>query len=347
MARGQRLGDLAERVGGRVVGDPDRRILDVAPLESAGPDDLSLYTGPKYRNAAEASRAGAVLVAPGTGLPGRDLLECREPYVALAVLLELFHPAPPRRPGVHPDARVAESAHVGVDVEIGPYAVIGESVTVSERVTIGAGCVLGDDSRIGAETVLHPRVVLYPRTEVGARCIIHAGAVLGGDGFGFATSGGRHHKIPQIGRVVVEDDVEIGANSTVDRAAMGETRIGAGTKIDDLVMVAHGVRIGPGCLMAAQTGIAGSTQIGAGVVFAGQSGAINHLKIGERTVVAPKSAVLQDLPPGSFVSGNPAIDQAQWRKAQAIAARLPALRSELRKMQKQLSALEERIKGKE
>lgn len=347
MARGKRLGDLAERVGGRVVGDPERRVHGVAPLESAGPEELSLYTSPKYRAVAEASRAGAVLVAPGTTLPGRDLLEAPEPYMALAALLDLFHPPRPRRPGVHPDARVAESVRLGEEVEIGPYAVVGESVTIGEGVSIGAGCVVGDDSRVGDGTVLHPRVVLYPRTEVGARCIIHAGVVLGGDGFGFATSGGRHHKIPQVGRVVVEDDVEIGANSTVDRATMGETRIGAGSKIDDLVMVAHGVRIGPGCLMAAQSGIAGSTRLEAGVTFAGQSGASGHLKIGERSVVAAKSAVLQDLPAGSFVSGIPAIDHAQWKKAQAIASRLPALRSELRRMQERLSILEERIKGKE
>ena len=347
MAQGKRLGDLAERVGGRVVGDSDRRVHGVAPLESAGPEDLSLYTSPKYRAVAEASRAGAVLVGPGTVLPGRDLLEAEEPYVALAALLDLFHPAPPRRPGVHPDARIAESAHLGHEVEIGPYAVIGESVTVGDRATVGAGTVVGDDSRIGEETLLHPRVVLYPRTEVGARCIIHAGVVLGGDGFGFATTGGRHHKIPQVGRVVVEDDVEIGANSTVDRATMGETVIGAGSKIDDLVMVAHGVRVGPGCLMAAQSGIAGSTRLGAAVTFAGQSGAAGHLEIGERSVVAAKSAVLQDLPPRSFVSGIPAVDHRRWKKAQAVAARLPELRSELRKMEKRLAILEQRVEGEE
>jgi UDP-3-O-[3-hydroxymyristoyl] glucosamine N-acyltransferase len=347
MAGGKRLGELAERVGGRVVGNPERRVLGVATLESAGPDELSLFTSPKYRAVAEASRAGAVLVPPGTSLPGRDLLEAPEPYVALAALLDLFHPPRPRRAGVHPDARVAESARLGADVAVGPYAVVGESVAIGDEVSIGAGCVVGDDSRIGVKTVLHPRVVLYPGTEVGACCIVHSGVVLGGDGFGFATSGGRHHKIPQVGRVVIEDDVEIGANSTVDRATLGETRIGAGSKIDDLVMIAHGVRIGPGCLMAAQSGIAGSTQLEAGVTFAGQSGASGHLKIGERTIVAAKSAVLQDLPARSFVSGIPAIDHAQWKKAQAIAARLPAMRSELRKMQKLLSNLEQRLEEKE
>jgi UDP-3-O-[3-hydroxymyristoyl] glucosamine N-acyltransferase len=340
MALGVRLGELAERVGGRVVGDPERWIQGVATLESAGPDELSLYTNPRYRAAAEASRAGAVLVGPGATLVGRDLLEVAEPYVALAELLDLFHPPSPRRPGTHPDARVAGSARLGEEVEIGPFAVVEEGVEIGDRATVGAGSVIGEGSRVGAETVLHPRVVLYPRTEVGARCVIHAGVVLGGDGFGFATSGGVHRKIPQVGRVVVEDDVEIGPNSTVDRATMGETVIGAGSKIDDLVMVAHGVRIGPGSLMAAQSGIAGSTRTGAGVTFAGQSGAAGHLEIGDRVVVAAKSAVLQDLPSKSFVAGIPAIDHRQWKRAQAVTARLPEMRSRIRKLEERLAALE-------
>jgi UDP-3-O-[3-hydroxymyristoyl] glucosamine N-acyltransferase len=188
-----------------------------------------------------------------------------------------------------------------------------------------------------------PRVVLYRGTRVGARCRIHAGVVLGGDGFGFATSDGLHRKIPQVGRVVVEDDVEIGANSTVDRATLGETVIGAGTKIDDLVMVAHGVRIGPGCLLAAQAGIAGSTRVGAGVTFAGQSGVSGHLELGDRCVVAAKSAVLRDLPPGSFVSGIPAFDHRKWRRSQALFSRLPELRSEIRKLERRLESLEQRL----
>ena len=343
MAQGKRLGDLAERVGGRVVGDSDRRVHGVAPLESAGPEDLSLYTSPKYRAVAEASLAGAVLVGPGTVLPGRDLLEAAEPYVALAALLDLFHPAPPRRPGVHPDARVAESAHLGHEVEIGPYAVIGEAVTVGDRATVGAGTVVGDDSRIGEETLLHPRVVLYPRTEVGARCIIHAGVVLGGDGFGFATTGGRHHKIPQVGRVVVEDDVEIGANSAVDRATVGETVIGAGTKIDDLVMVAHGVRIGPGCLLVAQSGVAGSARVGSHVTLAGQSGLAGHVSVGDRSLVAAKTAVFEDKPAGSFVAGIPAIDNRRWKRAQSLVRRLPELRAEIRRLETRVADLERNL----
>ena len=343
MARGASLRELAERFGGRVIGDPERHVLGLATLDSAGPDELSLFTHPRYRAAAEASRAGAVLVGPGTELRDHDLLEVAEPYVVLAELLEQFHPEPEGRPGVHADARVDESCRVGVDVRIGPFAVVEANTTLGDRAVIGAGTVIGQGSRVGDDTVLMPRVVLYPRTAVGARCRIHAGVVLGGDGFGFATSEGRHRKIPQVGRVVVEDDVEIGSNTTVDRATLGETVIGAGTKIDDLVMVAHGVRIGPGCLLAAQTGIAGSTRVGSGVTFAGQSGASGHLELGDRTVVAAKSAVLRDLPAGSFVSGIPAFDHRSWRRSQALFARLPELRSEIRRLERRLLSLERRL----
>jgi UDP-3-O-[3-hydroxymyristoyl] glucosamine N-acyltransferase len=342
MTTGTRLEDLAARVGGRVVGDPERRVRGLATLEAAGPEDLSLFTHPRYREAAAASRAGAVLVGLGTELPGRDLLEVREPYVALAELLEHFYPQPRRSPGVHPDARVAESCRIGEGVAVGPFAVVENGAVLGRRVAVGAGCVIGEGSRVGDDSVLMPRVVLYPGTEVGARCLIHAGVVLGADGFGFATTLGSHRKIPQVGRVVVGDDVEIGANTTVDRATLGETVIGAGTKIDDLVMVAHGVRLGPGCLLAAQTGIAGSTRVGGGTIFAGQSGVSGHLELGERSVVAAKSAVLQDLAPTSFVAGIPAVPHGTWKRAQAMFARLPELGSRLRRMERRLLALETR-----
>jgi len=192
---------------------------------------------------------------------------------------------------------------------------------------------------------LMPRVVLYPGTCVGARCLIHAGAVLGGDGFGFATTAGTHRKVPQLGRVVVEDDVEIGANSTVDRGTLGETRIGRGTKIDNLVMVAHGVVIGPHGLLAAQAGVAGSTRIGSHVAIAGQSGAAGHLRIGDRVVVAAKTAVFTDLPEGSFVAGIPAVDHRAWKRSLVEVKSLPELRSRLRALEERLAVLEAQDKG--
>jgi UDP-3-O-[3-hydroxymyristoyl] glucosamine N-acyltransferase len=339
------LSDLADAVGGRVEGDPNRRVRGVATLDDAGPDDLSFLTNPRYRPALAGTRAGAILVGPRMTIEGRDLLVAADPYLALAEILDRMHPAPRPSPGVSPDARVASGATIGADVGIAPFAVIGSGARLGDRVVVGAGAVIGEGSAIGEDTVLLPRVVLYPGTRVGARCLIHAGAVLGGDGFGFATTAGTHRKVPQLGRVVVEDDVEIGANSTIDRGTLGETRIGRGTKIDNLVMVAHGVVIGPHGLLAAQAGVAGSTRIGSHVAIAGQSGTAGHLRLGDRVVVAAKTAVFTDLPEGSFVAGIPAVDHRAWKRSLAHVKALPELKSRLRALEERLALLEAREKG--
>ena len=336
------LGELAERVGGTVRGDPKRVIRGISTLDQAGPHELSFLTNRKYRDQAERTEAGALLVAPGSGLTDRDLLEVDEPYLALAELLELFHPAPPRRPGISPSAIVAENVRLGEQVAVGPLAVIDEGAELGDGATIGVGCVVGRDCRVGRGSELKPKVVLYPGTHIGERCLIHSGVVLGGDGFGFATSGGRHRKVPQLGRLVVEDDVEIGPNTTADRGALGETRIGAGTKIDNLVMIAHGVQLGAASLLIAQSGIAGSTKVGAGTTIAGQSGAAGHLNIGEGSVIAAKSALFNDLEPGSIVAGVPAVDHRLWKRTQAVLRRLPEMWSELRDLRTRLAALEDK-----
>src|SRR5262245_12956788 len=333
VSEGWRLSELARSVGGRVEGDADRRIFGVATLEDAGPDDLSFLTNPRYRPALAGSRAGAILVGPGVDVEGRDLLIAPDPYLALAEILDRMHPAPRPAPGVSKDARVDAGAVLGADVSIGPFAVIGAGARLGDRVVVGAGAVVGDGSEIGLDSVLLPRVVLYPGTIVGARCRIHSGVVLGGDGFGFATAAGAHRKVPQLGRVVVEDDVEIGANSTIDRGTLGETTIGRGTKIDNLVMVAHGVVIGPHGLLAAQTGIAGSTRIGSHVMMAGQSGSAGHLRMGDRVVVAAKSAVFADVADRTFVAGIPAVDHRAWKRSLALVKMLPELRSKLRTLE--------------
>jgi len=342
-----RLDDLAQRIGGEVRGDPGRTVRGVATLEDAGPHDLSFLTNPRYRRAAAASGAGAILVGAGAELAGRDLLEAREPYVALAQLLELFHPQPAVHAGISPDARIGEDVRVGRDVQVGPFAVIGDRSELGDRAVIEAGCILGRDCRVGCDTRLSPRVVLYGGTQVGARCIIHAGVVLGADGFGFATSSGKHRKVPQVGRVVVDDDVEIGANSTVDRAMLGQTHIGSGSKIDDLVMIAHGVRLGPDSLLAGQAGIAGSARLGARTTLGGQAGVAGHLELGDGVTVAAKSAVFRDLPDGAFVAGVPAIDHAVWKRSLVSLKRLPELRSRLQELQTRLAALEQRLPGED
>jgi len=347
---GLRLAQLAEAVEGQVRGDLELHIVGIQTLERAGPDQLSFLTNPRYRDAARRSRAGALLVArgslDGTELdPGKSggpaLLEVDEPHLALARLLVLFHPEPARRPGISQHASVDPTARLGVEVEIGPFAVIEREAVLGDRVSVAAGCVVGEGALLGDDTALRAGVVLYPGTRLGRGCLIHSGVVLGADGFGFATSGGRHHKVPQLGSVVVEDDVEIGANSTVDRGALDDTRIGEGSKLDDLVMIAHGVQVGPAALLAAQSGVAGSTKLGKRTTFAGQSGAAGHLDIGDGTVVAAKSAVFADLPHGAFVSGIPAIDHRRWRRAQAAFKRLPELQKELRDLRARLERLEQ------
>jgi len=345
MNDGWRLLDLARTIGGRVEGDPERRVSGVATLEEAGPDDLSFLTNVRYREALRESRAGALLVGANLRIEGRDLLVAPDPYRALAEILDLMHPAAPAAPGISADARIASDAKIGADVTIGPFAVIESGAAIGDRVRVGAGSVVGAGSTIGLDTVLKPRVVLYPGTTVGVRCLIHAGVVLGGDGFGFATSSGTHRKMPQLGRVVVEDDVEIGANSTVDRGTLGETRIGRGTKIDNLVMVAHGATIGPHGLVAAQSGISGSTRIGSHLTMAGQTGTAGHLRLGDRVIVAAKSAVFSDVADGAFVAGIPAVDHRAWKRAVALVKMLPELRSRLASLEERLAALESRAQG--
>jgi UDP-3-O-[3-hydroxymyristoyl] glucosamine N-acyltransferase len=334
------LADLAARVGGRVSGDPERAIRGVATLERAEPSDLAFLTNPRYRKSAESTRAGAILVGEGVDLAGRDLLIAEHPYAALAEILEVFHPEPAAAPGVSADARIGVGVRLGTGVSIGAFTVVGDGAEVGDGVGIGPGCAVGEECVIGEGTRLHARVVLYPRTRVGKRCILHSGAVIGADGFGFATRDGVHRKIPQVGRVVLEDDVEIGANTAIDRGAIDDTVIGAGTKIDDLVMVAHGVRIGPGGLLAAQAGIAGSTRLGSHVVLAGQSGLIGHLQLGDRVVVAAKAAVFDDVPSRTFVAGIPATDHRAWKRVQAALKDLPRLRTEVRRLRARIVALE-------
>jgi UDP-3-O-[3-hydroxymyristoyl] glucosamine N-acyltransferase len=333
------LAELAALVGGEVVGDAGRRLSGLKPLAEAGEADLSFYHNRRYLAEAHASRAGALLVADPAEFPGRDLLVCREVYPAFAAVLELFHPSPPPAPGVHPSAVVAASARLGAGVSVGPCAVVGERAAIGDGAIVGAHAGLGDDAEIGPATLLHPHVVIEPRCRVGARCILHAGVVVGSDGYGFATSGGVHRKVPQVGIVVIEDDVELGANVCVDRATLGETRIKRGTKVDNLVQIAHNVTVGEHSLIVAQVGISGSTTLGHHVVMAGQSGAAGHLRLGDGTMVTAQAAVMADTKPGEMVSGSPARPQKEWYKALANLLQLDALRRRVRELERAVGRL--------
>ena len=317
------LGEIASRIEGTVRGDPSPRVTGIKPLDQAGPEDLSFVAHPRYRGAARVSRAAGLIVAEEGIAPGRNLILVKNPYVALAAAMGLFYSEGRSAPGISPQAVLGEGSRLGRDVSVGPFVVLGRDCFVGDRAALMPGVVLGDEVRVGEDSKLHPGVVVYSRSILGARVIVHASSVIGSDGFGYAEAGEARAKIPQVGNVVIEDDVEIGACTTIDRATFGSTVVGRGTKIDNLVQIGHNVTIGEDSVLVAQSGIAGSTRLGRGVILAGQAGAAGHLSIGDRSVVGAKSAVLQDVPPGAFVVGHPAADHRDWKRSQAAFRRLP------------------------
>lgn len=342
MARpaGFTLGELAEAVGAVLDGDPARRVTGVASLEAAGPDDIAFLTDPRYRRAARASRAGAFLAPEDAGPLPAPVLRCRAPRQALAALLALFHPpGPPPVPGIAPSAAVAADARVDPTASVGPLAVVESGATVGARVRVHPLAYVGPGVEVGEDSVLYPHVVLREGVRVGRRVIIHAGAVVGADGFGYVLEGGAHRKIPQVGGVVVEDDVEIGANTTIDRATLGTTLIGRGSKIDNLVQIAHNVEVGEHCLVAALTGVAGSSRLGAGVVLGGQVGIADHVTIGAGSMVGSQSGVPADVPPGARLYGTPARPVWRTQRIAVAQAELPDLLRRVRALERQLARL--------
>ncbi len=350
----RRLSDLAALVGAELRGDPERLIGGIATLDAATPDDLSFLTNPRYREQALASRAGALLVPRGLsaatlGDLGADLLLCDDAYRALADLMTDLFPPPDVSPGVHPSAVVDAGARVDPSARVDPFAVVGEGAEIGPGVLVGAHVVVGRGCTVGAGTVLHPHVVIHERTSIGERVIVHPGVVLGADGFGFVedAAAGSRVKLPQVGVVVIESDVEIGANSAVDRATFDTTRVGRGTKIDNLVQVGHNARIGEGCILCGQVGVSGSSRIGDRVVLAGQVGVAGHFRIGDGVQVAAKSAVFQEVPDGGRVGGIPAVPLATWRRQHAVQSRLPAMRRALRTLQRRVAELEAAAQGED
>jgi UDP-3-O-[3-hydroxymyristoyl] glucosamine N-acyltransferase len=332
------LGEIARRLGGRLVG-PDRPVRAVRPLEEAGPEDLSFLAHPRYRPLLSTCRAGGVLAPEGVEAPHLSLVVVARPYAGLAKVIPMLHPPAPAVPGIDPRSAIAADCRMGKDVVIGPFVSIGPSARIGDRTVLMASVTVGEGAAVGADCLLHPGARLLERCEIGDRVIVHAGAVVGSDGFGFAEEGGGHLKIPQLGNVIIEDDVEIGANATIDRATFGSTRIRRGTKIDNLVQIGHNCDVGENCILVAQVGLSGSVRLGRSVVFAGQSGSVGHIRIGDRSRIGAKSAVTGDLPADSFVIGHPARDHRDWKKGQAGVARLPELRRRLSAVERRLERL--------
>lgn len=341
---GHRLDALAEAVGGRVIGAGDVEIEAIRVLGSAGERDLSFLHSPSYLEAAIASQAAALLLpeshAELAGRLARPVLVAADSQLALARLIELFHPVRRPAPGVHETAVIGERCEIAESAHVGPYAVVGDGSRIGGGAVVEAHAVVGRECVLGERVWLHPGVVLYDGTLLGSRVEVHSGAVVGADGFGYATSAGVHHKVPQVGHVVLEDDVEVGANSTIDRALLEETRIGAGSKIDNLVQVGHNVRTGRSCILCGQAGIAGSTVLGDYVVLGGQAGLVDHLELGDQVQVAAAAAVYNDIATGSKVGGTPAVDLGRYRRQVATLGKLPGLMRRLRRLERRLEELE-------
>jgi UDP-3-O-[3-hydroxymyristoyl] glucosamine N-acyltransferase len=335
------LAELAERVGGRVEGDGSLRIERVMPLEEAGPSDVSFFSNRKYAADFAATRAGAVIVAEEeAAAPGRTLLRAANAYLAFAKVATLFHPPREPVPEISPRAVIAPGAVVHPSAEIQDLAHVGRGAIIGARTILFPGVVVGDGARIGDDCILFPNVVVRERCVVGNRCTLQPGAVLGGDGFGFAFdmegdgSGPRHFKVPQSGIAELEDDVELGANCTVDRATLGKTVVRR-------VQLAHNVDIGPLSLIAAQSGISGSTKVGMGVAMGGQVGIVGHLSIGDGARFAAKAGVHNDVPAGEIYSGFPAGPHRDWLRESAAVRLLPALVKRVRELEKAMKKLQE------
>jgi UDP-3-O-[3-hydroxymyristoyl] glucosamine N-acyltransferase len=327
-------------------GDGSIDITGVATLEMARPGELSFLTNPKYQNDAKKTSASAILV--GNDCPPMDLILLRHdnPYLAFARAVEIFFPAPPVKSTIHSTAWIADSAVIGQDVYIGPFAYIGERVVLGDGVRINTRCIVEEDARIGGGTLMHSGSVVRERVVIGRNCIIQNNAVLGSDGFGYAKqSNGAWYKIAQAGIVTLEDDVEIGACATVDRATLGETRIKQGTKVDNQVHIGHGCVIGTDNLICAQVGLAGSTRTGKGVVLTGQVGAAGHLQIGDGAIVTPQSGIASSIEPGVIVSGSPAMDHSTWLRSSAAYSRLPDIQKTVRRLETRVAKLEKMLEA--
>lgn len=338
------LGEIAQLLQGELKGSPEFNVNGIQALIAASPDEISFAVGSRYRDEVKKSRAGALILPKNWPYPlDRPSILVEDPYLAYALIVSAFLDKPSSALGVNSKAHVGSSCEIDRNVSIYPGVFIGDRVRIGPYVILYPGVYVGNDVYIDEKTALYPNVVVYEGCHLGKRVAVHAGTVIGSDGFGYARRGESHVKIPQIGIVVIEDDVEIGANCTIDRAALGETRIGRGSKIDNLVQVAHNVSIGAGSLLVAQAGVSGSTRLGKGVVLGGQVGLVGHIELGDRVMVGAQSGVSGSLAAGEVVSGSPAMPHRLWLRVGSALKRLPEMVKEVRDLKRRIDRLEDRL----
>lgn len=337
-----KVGEIARLVDATLVGDPEAVVTGVAAIGDAGPGDATFCAQPKYAALVPETPAAAVLIPNGYPATSRAaLLSVADPYHAFLRLVRAFQAELPMRPrGIHPNAVVDPSAHIGKDVSIGACAVVEKDASIADGATLCPGVFVGVGASVGEGSYLFPKVIVLHAVHLGRRVIVHSGTVLGSDGFGYLQRDGLHEKVPQLGKVVVDDDVEIGANVCIDRATLGETRIGKGVKIDNLVHIAHNVTVGDGTLVIAQVGISGSTQIGHGVTIAGQAGLAGHIKVGDGATIGAQAGVTKTVAAGDRVSGYPAMDHERALRLNAYYRKLPGLYEQLRALEDRVRELE-------
>ena len=344
------LEELARRIGAEVRGDGSRRVRAVRPLEDAGPEDVAFYANPRYRKELQTTRACAVILAEGDAghaPASASRLVAPQPYVCFAKASAIFNPEDRPLAGIHPGASVGTGAEIHPTASIGPLCVVGRGARIGPRTILHPGARVLDEARVGSSCILHSGAVVRERCVLGNRVILQPNAVVGSDGFGFAfdiqgdDDGPMHRKVPQAGIVRIEDDVELGACTCVDRATLGETVVGRGTKVDNLVQIAHNVRIGALSLVVAQVGISGSTEIGKGAILAGQAGIVGHLRIGDGARVGAQSGVAHDIPDGETQSGCPAMPHREWLRMSVALPKLPDLLRQVRKLEERVKELEE------
>ncbi len=342
-----RLQEIAQRLNCRLEGDGNVEIHRVLGIEAADSGDLTFISNRKYVAAAKTTRASAIIVAEDFAPLPMATLRSPNPYLTFAKAIELFYAAPQYPPGIHPTACIDPTAHIGLRAHLGPYVVIHEDVVIGDDAVLVGPATIYRGVRIGEHFLAHSNVVIREYCRLGSNVTLQNGVVVGGDGFGFAKQAdGSYYKMVQSGIVIIEDDVEIGSNSTIDRGTIGETRVKKGAKIDNLVQVGHASTVGENSLLCAQVGLAGSTVVGRDVVLTGQVGAAGHLTIGDGVVVTAQSGIPHDVPAGQVISGSPAFESHQWLKASAIFAKLPELQKNLRELARRVDELSERIKDR-